>query len=81
MPIREFGQKYNKNIHKSPLIITKGGKKAFVVLPYSDYEAIQQAFNPPINNVQLQPPESTTEIITTIPILEKLKRILTFKIF
>lgn len=36
MPIRQFGKKPEKNMSEAPLIITKGGKKAFVILPYKD---------------------------------------------
>lgn len=42
MSIRDFGKKSNKNMNLAPLIITKGGKKSFIILPY---EMADKVFN------------------------------------
>ena len=42
MPIRQFGKAYSRNIHEAPIVITKAGENAFVILPYSDYETMRQ---------------------------------------
>lgn len=87
MPIREFGSKYNKNIHKAPLIITKGKKRAFIVLPYADYEAIQQSFStPPPGQVHLVSDDRREGTLSPVEhvklsLLDRLKKLLTVKIF
>lgn len=36
LSLHEFGKKYQKNMNEAPLVITKAGKKAFLIMPYSD---------------------------------------------
>lgn len=106
LPIRIFGQKYQQNLNKAPLVITKGGTKAFIILPYDEsleygknYVKGQAGFTTLDIKKEGLPPELTLEdmrkhfdgtpnhhpnLVTVVkerPLLEKIKTILTRKVF
>ncbi len=84
IPIREFGKKYAKHLHEAPLIITKAGKPAFVVLTHdvflTNFARHVQSNEPP-KPLDFIPEPAIVTIAGKPTALARLKKILSTKLF
>jgi len=64
-----------KTMQLNPQIIEKGGKKEFVVLPYEEYQAIEELIEDYMDLIDLREAKSAEQDESSVPLDEVIKEL------